>query len=63
MSKSEQKPKHADKLKAFTVWISPEFRRQMKILAAEQDTDAKTLVIEALNDCLVKYGKARVRCE
>jgi predicted HicB family RNase H-like nuclease len=60
MSRSEHK-EHCDKiLKSLTVWLDPEFHRQLKILAAEQKTHVRILVVEFLNDGLEKYGKARV---
>ena len=54
-----KKPDTRD-LKSLTVWLDPELPRQLKMLAAEQETQVRTLVIEFLNDGLVKYGKARV---
>ncbi len=60
MSKSEHKAQDTKDLKSLTVWIDPEFHRQLKILAAEQNTLVKALVIEFLNDGLEKYGKARI---
>ena len=47
-------------LKSLTVWLDPELPRQLKMLAAERETQVRTLVIEFLNDGLAKYGKARV---
>jgi hypothetical protein len=40
--------------------ITPEARRQLRILAAEQDTRIEALVTEALNLLFEKYGKPPV---
>ena len=37
--------------------ITPEARRQLRILAAEQDTRIEALVAEALNLLFEKHGK------
>ena len=37
--------------------ITPEARRQLRILAAEQDTRIEALVAEALNLLFKKHGK------
>ena len=37
--------------------ITPEARRQLRVLAAEQDTRIEALVAEALNLLFEKYGK------
>ncbi len=40
--------------------ITPEARRQLRILAAEQDTRIEALVAEALNLLFEKHGKPLV---
>ena len=40
--------------------ITPEARRQLRILAAEQDTRIEALVAEALNLLFEKHGKPPV---
>jgi hypothetical protein len=41
-------------------WQTPETVRQLKILAAEENTTVQALTAEALNMLFAKYGKSQV---
>ena len=43
-----------------TGYFDPAVKRQLRILAAEQDTTIQALLGEALNDLFAKYGRPEV---
>lgn len=43
--------------KIFGSRVPPELSKAVRILAIEQETSSQALMIEALKDVLVKYGK------
>ncbi|MBK5944812.1 ribbon-helix-helix domain-containing protein [Halorhodospira halophila] len=40
-----------------TAWVTPGLRKQMKLLAVEQDRSVESLVDEAITDLLDKHGR------
>jgi hypothetical protein len=42
------------------MWITPEARKAIKMLALKMDRTQESLLREAANDLLAKYGKARL---
>jgi hypothetical protein len=50
----------AEETRGILTRVNPEGLRALKILAIERDTTLQGLVVEALNDVLVKYGKRPV---
>jgi hypothetical protein len=51
-------PKHG--LKGLSVWLPPEYMRQLRLISAEHDKKQRELLMEALNDLFVKYGRKPV---
>ena len=43
-----------------TGYFAPEVKRQLRILAAEEDTSIQALLGEALNELFAKYGKPEI---
>lgn len=43
--------------KAMTVHVDPAVSKAMRTIALENDTSLQKLLLEAVNDCLVKHGK------
>ena len=43
-----------------TGYFAPEVKRQLRLLAAEQDTTIQNLLAEALNDLFAKNGKPEI---
>lgn len=43
-----------------TAHFPPDVRKQIKMLAVEQDETVQNLLAEALNDLFAKYGKAEI---
>jgi hypothetical protein len=57
------KPKEAQDRghqKAIITWHAPEVRKQLTIIATENDTTNQKLIAEALNWLFAKYGKAQI---
>ena len=46
--------------KALTGYFDPEVLRQLKVMAAADDTTIQALMSEALNDLFKKYGKPHI---
>lgn len=46
--------------KPLSVWVTPEARRTLRQLAAEQDRTIESLISEGLNDLFQKYQKPRL---
>jgi hypothetical protein len=46
--------------KPLSVWVTPEARRTLRQLAAEQDRTIESLIGEGLNDLFQKYQKPRL---
>jgi Antitoxin-like ribbon-helix-helix len=46
--------------KALTGYFDPDVLRQLKVMAAAEDTTIQALMIEALNDLFKKYGKPHI---
>lgn len=46
--------------KALTGYFDPEVLRQLKVMAAAEDTTIQALLSEALNDLFKKYGKPHI---
>lgn len=57
-----RKPTQASRvgMRAITVHFPPEVRRQLRVLAAEQDRTMEDVVGEALNLLFAAYGKAEI---
>ena len=47
-------------IKQLTLYLNAGAHRELKLLAIDQDTKVHALVIEAVNDMFVKYGRKRV---
>lgn len=43
-----------------TGYFAPEIKRQLRMLAAENDTTIQALLGEGLNDLFAKYGKPEI---
>ena len=43
-----------------TGYFPPEFKKQLRMLAAEHETTIQTLLAEAMNDLFAKYGKPEI---
>ena len=43
-----------------TGYFPPEVKKQLRLLAAEQDTTIQNLLAEALNDLFAKHGKPEI---
>ncbi|MBK1724939.1 hypothetical protein CKO23_22500 [Thiocystis violacea] len=46
--------------KALTGYFEPEVLKQLKVMAASEDTTIQALLTEALNDLFKKYGKPHI---
>lgn len=46
--------------KPLSVWVTPEARRTLRQLAAEQDRTIESMIGEGLNDLFQKYQKPRL---
>lgn len=46
--------------KALTGYFDPEVLKQLKVMAAAEDTTIQALMSEALNDLFKKYGKPHI---
>jgi hypothetical protein len=46
--------------KALTGYFDPEVLKQLKVMAAAEDTTIQALLSEALNDLFKKYGKPHI---
>lgn len=46
--------------KALTGYFDPEVLKQLKVMAAAEDTTIQSLMSEALNDLFKKYGKPHI---
>lgn len=57
---AEQKQAGRGNKKPLSVWVTPEARRTLKQLAAEQDRTIESLIGEGLNDLFQKYQKPRL---
>ncbi|MGI2906952.1 ribbon-helix-helix domain-containing protein [Tolypothrix sp. VBCCA 56010] len=55
-SKSARPPSRQGK-KALGAFVSQETSKQLKQIALDENTSVQDLVVEALNDLFVKYGK------
>ena len=55
MNKNFKKKDEEIKMVAFR--LSTKAKRQLNVLAAEQDKTGQSILIEAVNDIFVKYGK------
>jgi translation initiation factor 2 alpha subunit (eIF-2alpha) len=42
------------------MWITPDARKMLKLLATEMDKHQEDLLREGANDLLAKYGKPRI---
>ncbi len=47
-------------IKQLTLYLNAGAHRELKLLAIDQDTKVHALVIEAVNDMFVKYGRKPV---
>ncbi len=56
---SKQPPSRQGK-KALTGYFYPEVLKQLKVMAAAEDTTIQALLAEALNDLFKKYGKPHI---
>ena len=43
--------------KAMTVHVDPAVSKAMRAIALDNDTSLQALLVEAVNDCLIKHGK------
>jgi hypothetical protein len=57
--KTRQPPSRQGK-RALTGYFGPEVLRQLKVMAAAEDTTIQALLTEALNDLFKKYGKPHI---
>jgi hypothetical protein len=56
---TRQPPSRAGK-KALTGYFGPEVLKQLKVMAAADDTTIQALMTEALNDLFKKHGKPHI---
>lgn len=57
---SEMRSSGRNGKKPLSVWVTPEARRTLRQLAAEQDRTIESLIGEGLNDLFQKYQKPRL---
>ncbi|MGD9212398.1 MAG: hypothetical protein PVI90_16575 [Desulfobacteraceae bacterium] len=64
MKKTSEKSKKKNKeIKMVAFRLSVKAKRQLNILAAEQDRTGQSILIEAVNDIFRKYGKPPITQE
>ena len=56
IEKSTRPPSRQGK-KALGAFVSPETSKQLKQIALDENTTVQYLVVQALNDLFIKYGK------